>query len=370
MPKTLSESCQLPILFFSRGRGHGHAVPDMAIADELAKLRNDIDLRFVSYGTGAATFRVHHQPLIDLNLPDANPLWATIVRAGSVIREVRPHLIISHEEFVVLPLTKIFGIPAVFITEWFSEAESLPMQALEYADEILLIENEGIFEEPPSVKGKVYYTGPVLRAFSYGRADRKRAREELGLPQDATVILVAPGGWATEDKEPIYELLLAAFDRLKAPRKLLVWLAGSDCAMLSERLAGREDVKVKGYDWQMDRLMAASDMAITKANRITLKELAALGVPSVSISQGRNPIDDVLIERIPSNTTMDARTVVPKMLAASIAEILGQAREHSRNLPTSPPESQGARLAAQRLADYIEKLKLSAPETASHPVQA
>jgi hypothetical protein len=42
------------VLFFSRG--HGHAIPDMAIADELARLLPDADLKLVSYGTGEATF--------------------------------------------------------------------------------------------------------------------------------------------------------------------------------------------------------------------------------------------------------------------------------------------------------------------------
>ncbi|MDE3180241.1 MAG: hypothetical protein KGM47_11365 [Acidobacteriota bacterium] len=31
-------------------------MPDIAIADELEKIRSDIDLKFVSYGTGAKTF--------------------------------------------------------------------------------------------------------------------------------------------------------------------------------------------------------------------------------------------------------------------------------------------------------------------------
>ena len=44
------------ILFFSRGRGRGHAIPDMAIAEKLLRLRDDADIRFVSYATGAATF--------------------------------------------------------------------------------------------------------------------------------------------------------------------------------------------------------------------------------------------------------------------------------------------------------------------------
>ncbi len=356
------------VLFYSRGRGHGHAIPDMAIADELLQLQSAIDLRLVSYGTGAETFRAHDRFVIDLQLPDANPLWETVLRAGQLIRDTQPGLVISHEEFSILPVAKIFGVPTVLITEWFSDPDHLQMQALVHADEVICIENEGVFDVTPSVEGKVYYAGPVLRPFSYSRGDRERARQELGIPQDATVILVIPGGWATEAKEPIYDLLVPAFNMLKVPGKLLVWMAGADYEMLQEHLEGRADVIVKERDWQIDRLMVASNLAITKANRVTLRELAALGIPSISISHGHNRIDDVLIERIPTNMPLDARTANPRMLTAAMLEVIREAEGNpvTEPLPTSPPGSEGAMRAAQRLACHIEKLvKRAGPSAGS-----
>jgi hypothetical protein len=344
------------VLFFSRGRGHGHAIPDMAIGDELLRLLPLIDLKFVSYGTGAATFRANGRPVIDLEMPDANPPWETVFRAGQVIRDRQPCLVVSHEEFAVLPVAKIFGIPTVFITEWFSDSQSPMMQALAFADEVICIEAPGVFDEPPCVEGKVFYTGPVLRRFEYSRADRDRARKELGLAADSTIILVTPGGWATEEREPFSEILIPAFDRLKAPGKMLVWIAANDYALLSGRFALRKDVLVKEHDWQMDRLMVASDLAITKANRITLKELAALGIPSISISQGRNPIDDMLIERIPTNVVLDSRTANPRTLLEAMAEGLERGEELRCDPPASPPECPGARRAAERLAELIGNL--------------
>ncbi|MGH7170168.1 MAG: hypothetical protein ACRELG_07830, partial [Gemmataceae bacterium] len=78
----------------------------MAIADELLQLQSAIDLRLVSYGTGAETFRAHDRFAIDLQLPDANPLWETVLRAGQLIRDTQPGLVISHEEFCILPVAK------------------------------------------------------------------------------------------------------------------------------------------------------------------------------------------------------------------------------------------------------------------------
>jgi UDP-N-acetylglucosamine:LPS N-acetylglucosamine transferase len=300
----------------------------------------------------------HGRPVIDLEMPDANPVWTTVLRAGQLIRQMQPHLVICHEEFAVLPVAKIFGVPTVLITEWFSEADSPAMQCLIYADEVIVIEEAGVFDEPPAVAGGVFYAGPVLRQFSYSRADRNRARRELGFDQDATIILVLPGGWATEEREPIYDIVMSVFDALKIPQKLLVWMAGADHEMLTRRLAKHPDVIVKEWDWQIDRLMVASDLAITKANRVTLRELSGLGIPSISISHGLNPIDDALIERFHTNTALDARTVTHKMLAASIVEALRDGMEGRASMEPSCTQANvnGAVLAAQRLSDAIAAL--------------
>jgi hypothetical protein len=337
-------------LFFSRGRGYGHAIPDMAILDRLERLRDDFELTFVSYGSGAQALREHGRAVIDLEMP-------TIVRCGRVMQEMQPDLVISHEEFTVLPVAKIFGLPTILITEWFSEPNDDMMQSLSYADEVIVTEAEGIFDEPQNVAGKVSYVGPVLRSFSYSRGDRERARQELGFPQNATIVLVTPGGWATEQREPVFDVLMRAFDALRIPAKLLLWLAGADYEALAQRCERRSDVVVRERDWQIGRLMVASDLAITKANRITVRELSALGIPSISISHGLNPIDDILIERVSTNLALDARTLSHKLLVNSMLEAL----RDSSGAPQAPAgsEGSGALLAARLIAERIALLKRS-----------
>ena len=73
------------LLFFCRGRGRGHAVPDIAIARKLLTLREDVDVRFVSYSTGARTIEEHGLPLVDLGLPDANSYTDTLVLAAELL---------------------------------------------------------------------------------------------------------------------------------------------------------------------------------------------------------------------------------------------------------------------------------------------
>jgi hypothetical protein len=283
---------QKKVLFFCRGRGSGHAIPDIEITKELLRLRTDIEVRFVSYATGARTLAEFGFSVIDLDLPELNSLLDVIVLATKVTGWLQPDLVVAHEEFGALPAARVYDRPAIFLTDWFVEAGRITMETLRFADQILFIDKEGCFEEPPQAKGKVTYVGPVLRRFAYSLADRARARGELGLPEEAVVITVLPGSYATEARAPIADLVLRSFDLLDRTSKRLLWVAASDTEALRAKTDSRDDVLVMEREWQIDRLMVASDVAITKANRKTVIELESLGIPSVALSAGLNPIDD------------------------------------------------------------------------------
>src|SRR5262249_3827149 len=160
------------------------------------------------------------------------------------------------------------------ITDFFTDPGTYAMESLWFADQVLFIDRKGIHSEPPSVRGKVKYLGPVARRFEYTRRGRLRARQELGLALDAAVVSVFPGSW-TRAAAPILDAVLAAFDALRARTKHLIWLAGADVELIRRRTKGHGDVLVIGTDWKIDRLMAASDLAITKGSRTTIRELAA-----------------------------------------------------------------------------------------------
>jgi len=345
------------LLLFSRGRGRGHAVPDMAIVEELQKIRDDVEVRFVSYGTGAATLAERGYPVIDLGLPEANPALETIVLAAQVIGSLEPHLVVAHEEFAAMPAAKIFGLPTVMITDWFKEPNAYSMQTLGYADEVIFLGEPGGFEEPGQAKGRVRYVGQVMCDFEYSPADRARAREELGFEESAAVVLVLPGSW-TEEKVPCCELILAAFDELPRENKALIWIAGADHEAISRRTEGMANVVVKESDWQIDRLMAASDAAITKSTRKTASELAYFGVPLIALTHGLNPIDDQAMRNRPSAHLMPAGEADGQALAREIEKALEQGISRE-TAGSGQPLRSGRRQAAELLAQQIANLNAS-----------
>lgn len=346
---------RIGVLLFSRGRGRGHAVPDCALAAELCRLRGDVDVRFVSYATGAATFEELGHTVIDLDLPENNPLFETLIRATRVIGWLKPKLVIAHEELAALAAAKILELPTVYLADWFSKPEDIRTGLLNYADEIVFLDEAGIFPEPPQAQGRVRYVGPILRPSSYTRQDRPRARQELGVPPDQLVIAVLPGSW-TEQRAPIFELVAAAFELLPARSKTLLWIAGEDYADLEKEARNRPGIVIRKQDWQMDRLMVASDVAITKATRQTALELAALGVPSISLSHGLNRIDDIRVKHIASNTALRAKEVEPTVLAATITSIVKAPEPQHAPAATASRAAQGRALAAERLAWHVERI--------------
>jgi UDP-N-acetylglucosamine:LPS N-acetylglucosamine transferase len=346
MPFPEFEAGKRKLLYFSRGRGRGHAIPDLEIWRELEKLSGagGIQVRFVSYGTGARTFEEFGHPVIDLNLPDEGSITDVTVLAGRLVGWLKPDLVVSHEEFPALPAAKIFQVPTIAILDFFGPSDWLSMRSLRFADRVIFTDRRGMYPEPEYLSGRVDYVGPVLRRFAYSRKDRGKARRELGIAADAFVVTVLPGSW-TEEAAPVADLVFSAFAALpsRSPTHL-IWVAGVDRAAIAAHAAGAANITVLEKDWRIEWLMVAADVAVTKVNRITLIELERLGVPSISLSHGLNPMDEQRAAQILSNRTLPAAETTG-------AELAKQLRRAANGAPGA--NRTGANLAAKRAARLL-----------------
>jgi hypothetical protein len=311
-------------MFISRGRGRGHASPDIEIARELNVLLPDADLKFVSYSTGADTLRnAGYQP-IDLDLPEQNPFFETLVRITQVANDFEPDFLIAHEEFSAPVCAKILGVPCLFITDWFPPLGSSWLEALSQAEKIIFMDEAGLAEEPTVLKRKIDYLGPMTGRLRYSKADRRQVRQDLGLPLELPVILVAPGGSldSSEERSPIFQLVMSAVRALPF-ESMVLWILSKD---EQSRLRGTTKVP-NGVVFMephrgFDRTMVAADIAITKGTRKTNFELNALDIPSISLTYGHNPVDDWRVPRISTNVTLHARTITPEQLSHQISNAL------------------------------------------------
>lgn len=309
------------VLFFSRGRGRGHAIPDLAIAEELRRSSCNLDLQFVSYATGAETIRNSGWSVVDLGLSEDNRFLPTLFDTHALIRDWKPAVVIAHEEFAALPAARMAGVPCILLTDWFPAAGQITGEAIAFADSIVFLGGPGFFPLPTRVRHAPIYVGPVVRKMTYSRIDRPRARFELAIPENAFVATVIPGAWATEEKAPIAQTVLSAFRQLPHVEKILLWLTTADHAAVSQQAADLSNVRVVKDCQTIEQVIVASDVVITKGNRGTIIDAASLGIPTLSLSHGLNPIDDALVAGVQSNKSFEAKALDPSSLCAYLSQL-------------------------------------------------
>jgi hypothetical protein len=323
----------------------------MAIMEAVRAIDDKLVYQFVSYGTGALTLSEFGYSVVDLGLPDDNPFFETLIRSSDAIRRLSPHIILCHEEFAAVFAAKALGVPVIWLCDWFGNERDLGMQALGHVESIIFMGDPGVFDEPPYLTGKVRYFSSIVRDFKYHRQDRLRARQELGIADNVLTVSVIPGSWANEQRAPVFDLLTSAFLRLEREQKLLCWVAGSDYSALQERTKGMCDVRILKAHWPTEQLIVASDLVVTKGNRGSIMEISELGVPSISLSYGQNPIDDIIVARIKSNLPLRIKGITPDYLARcmDIVHRLTKAEDESQHRST------GLASVAQALVGAIRK---------------
>ena len=144
---------------------------------------------------------------------------------------------------------------------------------------------------------------------------------------------------------------MSAFHKLEREQKLLCWVAGSDYSALQERTKRTCDARIVKAHWPTEQLIVASDLVVTKGNRGTIMEISELGVPSISLSYGQNPIDDTIVARIKSNLPLRVKGITPDHLARCMDVV------HRLTKAEDEPEHRSTALAsvAQALVGEIRK---------------
>lgn len=127
---------------------------------------------------------------------------------------------------------------------------------------------------------KIHVTGiPIMPAFQQ-KLERASCAPEFGLQAERTTILLMGGGAGLGGLDQVAARLLG-----QQPDFQLIALAGKNAAALQalQTLALRYPDRLfpQGFTKQVERLMACSDLVITKPGGLTTSECLALGLPMI-----------------------------------------------------------------------------------------
>jgi len=136
---------------------------------------------------------------------------------------------------------------------------------------------------------------PISREFLMPRT-RRDAREALGVPPHARMVLVSGGGWGVGDLEGAIKTAAGDGDTL------VVCITGRNEALrerLEQRFGDNEQVRILGFTEQMSDWMAAADAMIHATAGLTVLEAHIRGCPVVSygFSAGHLRANNAAFER-------------------------------------------------------------------------
>ena len=184
---------------------------------------------------------------------------------------------------------------------------------------------------------RMHVTGiPIMPAFA-APLDRGECARECGLDPNRKTILLMGGGAGLGGLDDVAERLLAIDADVQ-----LVALAGRNATMLArlQTIAGRTAGRLvaQGFTDRVERLMAASDLVITKPGGLTTSECLALGRPMIvhaPIPGQEERNCDYLLEQGAALKAIDADALawrVRELLAHAerVAEMASRARSLGR----------------------------------------
>jgi predicted glycosyltransferase len=179
--------------------------------------------------------------------------------------------------------------------------------------------------------------------------DPERLRAELGYGAEEKVCIVTVGGSGVG--EALLRRVIAAYPAAKraVPELRMIVVAGPRIEPAS--LPEADGLEVRAYVHDLYKHLAACDLAVVQGGLTTAMELTANGRPFVYFPLKHHFEQNFHVrhrlERYRAGRPMDFEDSPPEAIATAIAEEIG------REVDYLPVETDGARRAAERIAELL-----------------
>ena len=271
----------------------GHISPMLATAEALRVLDPSAELTCVGTPIGLET-TVVPQAGFPLRLIDPIPLPRTlspelvtlplrivksVAQARSVLRDCRADAMVGFGGYVSLPVclaARTLSVPVV-IHEANAMAGVTNRIAARFAAVVCVT-------FPATGLPRQHVTGmPVRTAIATcdRAAERPAARQELGLDEQAKVLLVTGG---SQGAQALNQATMAALPGLNAAGIAVVHVTGKKNFAELEQPDTAPGMYIRlPYAEHMDRLYAAADLMLARSGAATVTEAALVGLPAIFV---------------------------------------------------------------------------------------
>ena len=278
----------------------GHIYPAIAIANKIKEEHPNCKIVFI--GTGrplekkiitAAGYELRaisasgvHRKKIYKNVGTARDLLKGMIQAEKIIKDFNPRAVIGTGGYVCVPvITKAHKMGS---KTYIQEQNARPGMANRWlaskADKIFLgFEEASVFFKN---KKKVYVTGNPIRK-SFGVISKTEARKQLFVKNNKFVILIFGGSLGAS---MINKATVEAMVYLTNQADISIYfITGNNyyesvLEELDEKgVLSNQSIKILKYAHNMDVLLSAADLVVSRAGALTLGEEALIGTPAILI---------------------------------------------------------------------------------------
>lgn len=340
------------VLMTCGGTG-GHINPAIAIASTIKNNIPDTEILFVGTKRGKEEELVSREGYEirfvesrgirrSFSISNIKAVYTALIspyKAKAILKDFKPDVVIGTGGYACWPVLRAAAMMKIPCAVHESNAKAgMAVKRLQYHVDKILVNFEKTKEEL-RCKNKVVTVGnPLKSAFSC--VEKENARDVLGIPKDVLFVLSYGGSGGAEFLNETMVEVMAAFAE-KHPEVLLEHAAGKrDYAPTKARfeargLAGKENLWLKEYIFDMPIHMAAADLVICRAGAMTLSELAMMGkaailIPSPHVTDNHQYKNAKVLADAGAACLLEEGSLTPSRLTQNIEYYLFRQNERQR----------------------------------------
>jgi UDP-N-acetylglucosamine--N-acetylmuramyl-(pentapeptide) pyrophosphoryl-undecaprenol N-acetylglucosamine transferase len=319
------------IVFAAGGTG-GHIYPAIAVADELKRINDKIEIVFIGAkgrieekivpknGYKLQTLEVagFKRSLSLKNISTAIKIVKALNEAKKILKDFNPEIVFGTGGFVSGPVLKAasrLGIPAVIEEGNFYPGVTVKLLSAK-ADKVIL-NFEGTRKYLKRQDNIEIMSYPVRQNLK--KISKSEAAKYFGLDENKKILFVFGG---SQGANSINNALLKCYQSLTTTGTQIIWQTGEgDFEKVAKEISANKNVKVFKYIDNIDYAYSACDLVLCRGGVSTIMELASFGSAVIFVPY---PLASE------NHQEKNAKALVEKNAAGMILDIeLNEKLEHS-----------------------------------------